>query len=204
MLNYHSENDLEVGIDEAGLGSIIGSFFIGAVILPHNCPENNDLWNCIKDSKKIPKKKRYELEEYIKRIAIDYAVIEVNKDIIEEKNILNARLEGYHKILDIMVLEPSLILIDGNKMNQYKNIPHKCVIKVDTIYRNIAAASILAKTSKDREVIELHEKYKMYNWGNNCGYLTKEHYNKIKEYGLCEYHRKWKNVLKITNLKFKL
>ena len=201
MKNYYNIKELEVGIDESGLGSTIGSVFIGAVILPPNCPNNDeiDLWNSINDSKKISKKDRFILEEYIKRICIDYSVFKVQKERIDLLNILNARLEGYHKVLDNMILEPSLILIDGNKMNNYKNIKHLCVVKGDTKYKSIAAASILAKTAKDREVQSLHDEYNMYNWVNNCGYLTKQHYELIKKYGLTKYHRKWKNVIKITD-----
>ena len=203
MKNYYNINELEVGIDESGLGSTIGSVFIGAVILPPECPNIDEinLWDKINDSKKISKKDRFIIEEYIKKVCIDYSVFKVSKERIDLLNILNARLEGYHKVLDNMILEPSLILVDGNKMNNYKNIKHLCIIKGDTKYKSIAAASILAKTAKDREVKELHEEYNMYNWVNNCGYLTKQHYQFIEEYGLTKYHRKWKNVLKITNKK---
>ena len=95
-----------------------------------------------------------------------------------------------HKSLDKLNHNPSLILVDGNRFKPYNNIPYKCIIKGDSIYMSIAAASILAKTYRDNYMLKLHEEFPMYNWAKNKGYPTKEHREAIRKYGLTKYHRK--------------
>ena len=197
MKNFHDANELEVGIDEAGLGTLVGSAFSAAVILPPNCPDNSvDLWNLINDSKKVKRDVRSKLAEYIKKIAVDYCIEEVTKDEIEKNNILNARLESYHRLLNNLILTPSLILIDGNRMRKYKDIRHLCIIKGDGKYRSIAAASILAKDAKDKEIAKLSQLYPEYKWETNSGYLTSHHNSVIVKRGITEFHRKTFGICK--------
>ena len=202
MKDFYDENELEVGIDEAGLGTLVGSAFSAAVILPPECPDDSiNLWNLINDSKKVKRNVRSQLAEYIKKIAVDYCVEEITKNEIEKKNILNARLDSYHRLLDNLILTPSLILIDGNRMQKYKDIPHICIIKGDAKYRNIAAASILAKDAKDKEILKLSQLYPEYEWGKNSGYLTSHHNSVIQKRGITEFHRKTFGICKNYNKK---
>ena len=201
--NYKEYNKIEVGIDEAGLGSVAGSFFVAAVILPKQCPDIKDikLWNSIKDSKKLSKKKRYILADYIKDICIDYAFLEVTNKQVDSSNILIARLASYHRVLDKLLIMPDSILIDGDKFEPYVNndgiyIPHTCIIGGDNKYKSIAAASILAKTEKDNHIFKIDKEYPEYFWKNNNGYLTKIHNEKILKYGITPYHRKTFGICK--------
>ena len=203
LKNYENYDKIEVGIDEAGLGSVAGSFFVAAVILPKECPDDNDikLWNSIKDSKKISKKKRYIIADYIKDICIDYAIIEVTNKQVDASNILIARLASYHRLLDKLCTTPDTILIDGDKFEPYVNendvyIPHICVIGGDNKYKSIAAASILAKTEKDNHIDRIDKEYPVYSWKDNNGYLTKIHNERILKYGITPYHRKTFGICK--------
>lgn len=196
MQNNYSKL-IEAGIDEAGAGCLMGDLYVAAVILPEAPPQDEQqikLYNLIKDSKKLSEKKRMILFNFIKEYAIDYSIIKINSSIIDDINIRNARLEGFHKALDNLTIQPQHILVDGNIFNDYINkddytIPHKCITKGDTIYKNIAAASILAKVSRDLSMQPLHDLHKEYNWIKNKGYGTKEHITKIKELGITPFHR---------------
>ena len=197
MLDYYDKAEFEVGIDEAGVGTLVGSLYVGAVILPPSCPEGTDkLWNQIKDSKKLSREKREDLAKYIKEIATEWVVLPVSNEEVDQVNILESRLRGYHRAMDKLIFEPTLILVDGNKMRQYRTTPHHCIIKGDDKYRSIAAASILAKVEKDREMQKLHHLYPQYNWIRNCGYLTEEHKKKIEEFGITSFHRKTYGICK--------
>jgi ribonuclease HII len=203
LKNYLDIEDIEVGIDEAGLGCVAGSCFVGGVILPKECPNKDyiKLWTSIKDSKKVKKEKRFELADYIKEIALDWTVVEVTNKQIDKTNILKERLNAYHEVVRQLMIKPDNILVDGDKFNPYPGIPHICIIKGDNKFKAIAAASILAKTYKDNHVMKLHTEYPVYSWDTNCCYLTKSHKEAILKYGITLYHRRtfgickqWKNL----------
>jgi len=177
-------NIIEVGIDESGCGCAAGDLFVSAVILPK---DYDNIY--INDSKKLSEKKREQLFDEIIKNVLDYSIIRISSETIDEINILNARILGYHKCLDELKLNYNLIAIDGNMFSQYKNKKHVCIVKGDEKYQNIAAASILAKVTRDRYMCKLHEEYPVYNWKNNKGYLTKFHIDTIKLKGITKYHR---------------
>ena len=129
LKNYLDIEDIEVGIDEAGLGCVAGSCFVSGVILPKECPNKDyiKLWTSIKDSKKVKKEKRFELADYIKEIALDWTVVEVTNKQIDKTNILKERLNAYHKVVRQLMIEPDNILVDGDKFNPYPGIPHICI-----------------------------------------------------------------------------
>lgn len=181
---FHQKKVTEVGCDEAGRGCLAGPVVAAAVILPIKF--NHPLLN---DSKKLTEKQREILEPIIKESAIAWAVAEVSPQEIDEINILNASFLAMHRALDQLKKEIGLILVDGNRFNKYREIPHLCVIQGDGIYRSIAAASILAKTHRDTLMTQLDFEFPNYNWKQNKGYPTIEHRNALKEHGTCSYHR---------------
>jgi ribonuclease HII len=175
--------NIEIGIDEAGRGCLAGPVVAAAVILPKDF--NNTL---IKDSKKLTEKKRLEAFKIIKETTIDYSISFVTPQEIDKFNILQATMLAMHNCLE-NTKGFNHILVDGNYFNQYKDIPHTCVIKGDDTYYSIAAASILAKVSRDEYMKELHNKFPKYKWGGNKGYGSAEHIQMIKEIGYTEHHR---------------
>ncbi len=192
-----SDNDiLEAGIDEAGRGCMSGRVYTACVILPKEFKD--DTYLQIKDSKKIPSKKRTLLKKYIEENALAYSVQFADVDEIEEKNILHATIAAMHRSIDDISIKPENILVDGTYFKIYKNqddeiIPHQTIIGGDNKYRNIAAASILAKTYHDEYVLDLLEKnpdLEKYGWRKNMCYGTKQHMEAIKTYGTTKYHRK--------------
>lgn len=193
LKSFFKENQIELGIDESGRGCLAGPVFIGGVIWnPEIDPLN------IKDSKKLSKKKREELFEYITENAIDWCVIQVDNDEIDNDNILNCTINGMHKVINSINVDIDRILVDGNRFKIYRKkngsiIPHICVIGGDNKYISIAAASILAKVSHDKYIENLVKEYpklEVYNWQKNMCYGTKDHINAIKEFGITKYHRK--------------
>lgn len=181
---YHQKKVIEVGCDEAGRGCLAGPVVAAAVILPTKF--NHPL---LDDSKKLTEKQRELLEPIIKESAIAWAVAEVSPQEIDEINILNASFLAMHRSLDQLKKDFELILVDGNRFNKYKDVPHLCVIQGDGIYRSIAAASILAKTHRDALMTELDKEFQCYHWKQNKGYPTKNHRGAIKEFGASEHHR---------------
>ena len=184
MLPFYKIDTLEAGIDEAGRGSLIGDVYTAAVILPPNF--THPLLN---DSKKINKKNRYLLSKEIEETAISFAIGIIDNKGIDEINILKASIMAMHKALDSLETIPEHIIIDGNKFLKYKKIPHQCIVKGDSKYYSIAAASILAKTYRDDIMKDLHQKHPEYKWEKNKGYPTKEHRQAIKDFGTTPYHR---------------
>ena len=178
-------NKLEVGCDEVGRGCLAGPVVAAAVILPKNF--KNEILN---DSKKISEKHRNELEIIIKNQALDFGIGEVSVNKIDKINILNASILAMHRAIDKIKHNFNFLIIDGNKFKPYKNISHQCVIKGDQKYMNIAAASILAKTHRDRIMKNLSKKHPLYLWEKNKGYGTKEHRNAIIKFGTNAHHRK--------------
>jgi ribonuclease HII len=176
---------LECGTDEAGRGCLAGPVTATAVILPPLfC---NDLLN---DSKQLSEKNRILLKPIIENEAVSFAYNHVFEAQIDSINILNASIKAMHNAIGKLKTRPNYISVDGNKFKAYDTIPHKTIIKGDTKYLNIAAASILAKTYRDAYMEQLHKEFPMYNWKQNKGYPTKEHRAAIKKYGITKYHRK--------------
>jgi len=199
LLPYQNEDKIELGIDEAGRGTLIGPVCIAGVILPDNICELCEEYQIIlKDSKKMSKKNRIIAEEFIKNIALDYTIIYKDNKTIDDINILQATLKGMHEVVDNIKIKPDKILVDGDKFNIYideqgEMIQHQCIVEGDNKYMSIAAASILAKTAKDRfikELVEEYPDYEKYDLLNNSGYGTQNHIDAIKMYGITPYHRK--------------
>lgn len=176
---------LEAGVDEAGRGSLAGPVTAAAVILPlgANIPGLND-------SKKLSKLKREKLRVEIENKALAYSVVNIDSRIIDEINILNATIKAMHEAIKLLKIVPDHLLIDGNYFNKYQNIPHKCIVRGDSKYQNIAAASILAKTYRDELMLNLDQNFKNYKWNKNKGYGTKEHREAILKHGATKHHRK--------------
>lgn len=174
----------ECGTDEAGRGCLAGPVTAAAVILPKNF-ENQT----INDSKIVSESKRIKLKEIIENKAISFGVSHVDNNKIDQINILNASILAMHIAIS-KLQNVSFISVDGNRFKPYNKIPYQTVIKGDSLYLNIAAASILAKTYRDNYMNIIHEEFPMYNWKKNKGYPTKEHRDAIKKYGVSKYHRK--------------
>lgn len=184
MLHSYYKGVLEVGVDEAGRGCLAGPVTAAAVILPTDF--SNSLIN---DSKQLSEKKRILLRDVIENQSISFAVSFVSPEKIDEINILNASILAMHHAIDKLLIFPDFIIVDGNKFKPYKNIPHQCIVKGDSKYASIAAASILAKTYRDEYMMKIHEQYPMYGWNKNKGYPTAEHREAIRKYGVTPYHR---------------
>ena len=185
MLESHYYKDkIEAGCDEAGRGCLAGSVYAAAVILPEDY--HNELLN---DSKQLTEKKRYQLREIIEHDAIAWALGIVTPEEIDKINILNASFLAMHSALDQLTLQPELLLIDGNRFNPYKKVKHVCIVGGDAKYQSIAAASILAKTTRDLMMQEYDQQYPQYNWKKNKGYPTLEHKQAIADYGTTPLHR---------------
>ena len=185
LTSFSRGNLTEAGCDEAGRGCLAGPVFAAAVILPGGF--SHPLLN---DSKQVAEKDRDELRMIIEAEAIAYAVASVDNNEIDQINILKASFKAMHLAVDKLAVRPQLLLIDGNRFIPYKKIPHQCIIKGDSIYTTIAAASILAKTYRDEYMLTLHNEYPCYSWNRNKGYGTVAHRNAIGQYGQCKYHRK--------------
>ena len=185
LLTYLQKELLEAGLDEAGRGCYAGPVFAAAVILPTDF--NHPLLN---DSKLLNEKERDLLRPVIGRESIAYAVSSVDNNEIDVINILQASFKAMHLSITKLLIVPELLLIDGNRFNAYKNLPHRCIIKGDGKFTSIAAASILAKTYRDEYMQQLHHQYPHYGWKQNKGYGTPFHRKAINQHGLCPYHRK--------------
>ena len=185
MLQQKYSDKIEVGCDEAGRGCLAGPVVAAAVLLPHNFKNKK-----LNDSKQMSKKKREEMEIIIKKEAISFGIGIVSPQEIDEINILNASFLAMHRATEKIKGKFELLLIDGNRFNKYKNVDHKCIIKGDTKYMSIAAASVLAKTARDKIMKDLSQEFPKYDWENNKGYPTKKHRVAIKELGANIHHRK--------------
>ncbi len=182
---YYNKGFIEAGCDEAGRGCLAGPVFAAAVILPENFHSST-----LNDSKKLSEKQRYNLREVIEGSALAWGVAMVTNEEIDEINILNASIRAMHLAIDKLIIKPDMLLIDGNRFKQYKNIEHICIIKGDAKYLSIAAASILAKTYRDDFMQQAHKNYPVYNWDKNKAYPTREHRMAIEKYGISKLHRK--------------
>ena len=195
LTSHYYQGKIEAGCDEAGRGCLAGSVYAAAVILPENY--QNELLN---DSKQLTEKKRYQLRDIIQRDAIAWAVGIVTPEEIDKINILNASILAMHRALDQLKVRPEAIIVDGNRFKPYresitnndepKTLPHTTIVKGDGKYLSIAAASIIAKVTRDRLMKELDEKYPQYGFASNKGYGSAAHIEALKKYGPCEIHRR--------------
>lgn len=183
LLTYYSDV-IEAGCDEAGRGCLAGPVVAAAVIL-----DKDKDYAELNDSKQLTEKKRMQLRELVMKEALAYGVGIVTAQEIDEINILNASFLAMHRALDQLKIRPELLLIDGNRFNPYKKVKHVCVVGGDAKYQSIAAASILAKTTRDMMMEQYHEQYPVYNWKKNKGYPTPEHKQAIADYGTTPLHR---------------
>ncbi|MDR1553418.1 MAG: ribonuclease HII [Prevotellaceae bacterium] len=188
----------EAGCDEAGRGCLAGPVFAAAVILSDNF--DHPLLN---DSKQLTEKQRNELREIIENEAVAWSVSSVDNKEIDTINILNASILAMHKALHGLKIQPEFIIVDGNRFKQYENIAYKTIVKGDAKYKNIAAASILAKTHRDEFMKKIAADYPQYDWQQNKGYPTKKHRLAIAEYGTTPFHRlSYKLLDAQTKIKF--
>lgn len=172
------------GVDEAGRGPLAGDVYAAAVILPHGiCIEG------LNDSKKISEKKRDILYDEIIKNALSYAVARASVEEIDEINIRNATYLAMNRALNALKKVPGYVIVDGDCITNC-SFPYECIVKGDSKSASIAAASILAKVTRDRYMIEADKKYPGYGFAAHKGYGTKAHIQKLKELGPCEIHRK--------------
>ena len=172
------------GVDEAGAGPLAGPVYAAAVILPRELDIPG-----LNDSKKLTEKKREALFDEIKEKALAYGIASADEKEIDEINILNATFLAMKRAIASLSVKPDLALIDGNQ-KPHTDIEEVTVIKGDAKSMSIAAASVLAKVSRDRFMLEMAEKYPQYEFARHKGYGTKLHYEKIAQYGVCDIHRR--------------
>ena len=202
--HYFSKFSLESGTDEAGRGCLAGPVTAAAVILPEDF--ENTILN---DSKQLSEKTREKLRPIIESQAVTFAVTHLHPNEIDEINILNASMKAMQESILKLNQTPEFIIVDGNRSLNAKlgmattfgkqfskteiellqSIPNQSIIKGDSKYMSIAAASVLAKTYRDDYMDTIHEEFPMYNWKKNKGYPTKEHREAIRKYGVTKYHR---------------
>jgi ribonuclease HII len=175
---------LEAGCDEAGRGCLAGPVVAAAVILPFNFKHK-----LLIDSKKLTHEDRQLARNVIHKHAISYAVGLLDNIVIDEVNILKSSFLAMHQAVAQLETKPDHLLIDGNRFIDYEGIEHTCIVKGDSKYASIAAASILAKTHRDELMQILHTEFPQYQWNQNKGYPTIKHRKAIAEFGPCSYHR---------------
>jgi ribonuclease HII len=217
LLANFSKFTLETGTDEAGRGCLAGPVTAAAVILTPTLSKGEGaktdtikfLLEQLNDSKQLSEKVRAKLRPIIEEVAVSFAVTHLHPNEIDEINILNASMKGMQESILKLNLTPEFIIVDGNRLlnaklgikttfgkhfskaeiELLKSIPNQSIIKGDSKYLSIAAASVLAKTYRDDYMNAIHEEFPMYNWKQNKGYPTKEHREAIRKYGVTKYHR---------------
>ncbi len=192
---FSNKETIECGCDEAGRGCLAGPVVAAAVILPFDF--SHPLLN---DSKQLSDKQRRLLRPIIEENAIAYCVEFVSNNEIDKINILQASFLAMNKAVKGLNKKPDLLLIDGNRFNNQTDIAFQCIVKGDSLYQSIAAASILAKTYRDDYMLKIHEEYPFYQWNKNMGYPTKYHRQAIIENGISPFHRKSFNLSYQTSL----
>lgn len=212
LLKSYSKLNFEAGTDEAGRGCLAGPVTAAAVILPtivSNFDSSENLFTLINDSKQLSEKKRFILKPIIEELVQSFSVTHIYNEEIDEINILNSSMKAMQESILKLNTTPEYIIVDGNRalnaklglksnsgkiftedeIEILKSIPNQSIIKGDSKYLSIAAASILAKTYRDEYMERIHEEFPMYNWKQNKGYPTKEHREAIRKYGTTKYHR---------------
>ena len=185
LRSYMYHNLTEAGCDEAGRGCLAGPVVAAAVILPKNFKHP-----VLNDSKKLTPKQRLELRDEIMESAVAWSVSFVDNEEIDIMNILRASVKAMHKAIDGLQKVPQFLLIDGNRFYPYKSINHSTIIRGDSIYFSIAAASVLAKTHRDEYMDKIHNEFPEYGWNRNKGYPTLYHRAAILKNGITPYHRR--------------
>jgi len=192
LKQFYEPDKIELGIDEAGRGCLLGPVCVASVVWLDKDP-NPDL--VIRDSKKMSEKKRQLLKEYILDNSIAFSVKFIDNETIDRDNILEATMKGMHECIDDISSKINIdtLLIDGPHFNMYDGLSHVCVVNGDNTYKSIAAASILAKTFRDEYInrlVDENPELERYDIRNNKGYGTRKHLEAIREYGITEWHRK--------------
>ena len=182
---YFDLEKTEAGCDEAGRGCLAGPVFAASVILNPKKPIRG-----LNDSKLLTAKARYELRKEIEKKALACSVAMISNTEIDKINIFKASMKAMHLAIDGLKTNPGFLLIDGRLFIKYKELPHACIIKGDSKYKSIAAASILAKTYRDDFMDKIHHEHNCYSWNTNKGYATSFHREAIKQFGISPYHRK--------------
>lgn len=205
LLSNYSGLNFECGTDEAGRGCLAGPVTAAAVILPDSFEIDY-----LNDSKQLSEKVREKLKPLLIKEAISFSVTHIYNVEIDEINILNASMKAMQESILKLNPTPNYVIVDGNRslnaklglksttgknfsvdeIELLKSIPNKSIIKGDSKYLSIAAASVLAKTFRDEYMNKIHEEFPMYNWKKNKGYPTKEHREAVRKYGITKYHRK--------------
>jgi ribonuclease HII len=181
---YYQPDLIEAGCDEAGRGCLAGPVFASAVILP------KDFYHpLLNDSKQLTHNQREKLKVIIEENALAFEVEMVTPKEIDRINILNASIKAMHLAIAKLKVIPQFLLIDGNRFKPYPNISHKCIVKGDSKYSSIAAASILAKTYRDDFMCRLSVEFPNYGWDRNKGYPTAGHRKAIALHGTTVHHR---------------
>lgn len=180
----YSKFSLECGTDEAGRGCLAGPVTAAAIILPALFKLEQ-----LNDSKQLSEKIREKLKPLIEDNAVCFSVTHIEPKIIDEINILNASIKAMQECIIKLKPTPNYIIVDGNRFKPIGNIPFSTIIKGDSKFMSIAAASVLAKTYRDDYMNKIHEEFPMYNWKKNKGYPTIEHREAIRKYGTTKYHR---------------
>ncbi|MFW2014677.1 ribonuclease HII [Acinetobacter bereziniae] len=176
---------LVAGVDEAGRGPLVGSVVAAAVILDPNNPIEG-----LNDSKKLTEKKREKLFIEIKEKALAWAIAEATHQEIDEFNILQASLLAMRRAVEALQLVPEHVLVDGNKVPKGLNMSCDAVVGGDALHAEISAASILAKVTRDHEMVDLDKQYPQFGFAKHKGYPTKAHFDAIAEHGVIDQHRR--------------
>lgn len=186
MAQFNYPNiDLIAGVDEVGRGPLIGAVVTAAVILDPNNPIAG-----LTDSKKLSEKKRLNLAEEIKEKALAWSLGRAEAEEIDQLNILHATMLAMQRAIDNLNIRPNFVLIDGNRIPPQLTIPAQAVVKGDSLVAEISAASILAKVTRDQEMLALAQQYPEYGFEQHKGYPTKLHLEKLATYGALPQHRK--------------
>jgi ribonuclease HII len=184
LLARYQHELLEAGCDEAGRGCLAGPVFAAAVILPPKFRHK-----LLNDSKQLSEDVRYKLRKEVEKKAIAWAVASVSNEEIDKINILNASFLAMHRAIEKLSIMPEFLIIDGNRFNKYKEVPHQCIVEGDGKYFSIAAASVLAKTYRDDYMKQIAAQHPEYDWHSNKGYPTTRHRETIMKIGFTPYHR---------------
>ncbi len=184
LRSFHTPNLLEAGLDEVGRGCLAGPVVAAAVIFPKDYRHPT-----LTDSKQLTRKQRETLCIDVERDALAWSVAEVSSDDIDRINILQASFLAMHRAVDALTLQPEHLLVDGNRFRPYPMIPHTCIVKGDSHYLSIAAASVLAKVFRDELMARLGCDFPDYGWARNAGYPTTLHRDAIRQCGPTKHHR---------------